>query len=173
MLDHMRGMVLISLVMCVSQVLATDTLYKKVNPDGTVEYSDQPTAGAEEIPATQAPSIKLTPVPPLRVESKNKSSDQASYEKLVITSPANDASIRENTGNLTLQAELVPGVQPGHQLRWLLDGQPLSQTQLTVQLQNVDRGTHQVQVQVVDAVSEEVLIGSEPVTFHLHRYSKN
>jgi len=89
---------------------------------------------------------------------------------VTITSPANGESIRDNAGNVTLQGNVMPGLRGGHRLRWILDGEALDDSGPSVQLNNVDRGTHTVKLEVVDN-DGEVLAASSGVTFHLLRRS--
>jgi hypothetical protein len=63
---------------------------------------------------------------------------------------------------------LDPGLQPGHQLRAYFDGkmQPVSGT--SFQLQDVWRGVHNIQVEVVDATGN-VMIRSQPNRFYVQQ----
>lgn len=166
----MKNYCIILLLLFTLPVLAADKVYKKVNPDGTVEYSDQPIEGSEEIVVEQAPATRFEKSPDINYQPPVRDREDASRYEVTITSPGNDESIRANTGNVTLQGNVQPGLQGGHQLRWTLDGEPLDQTGPTVNLTNVDRGTHSVRLEVV-ARDGTVLGTSEPVTFHLLRHS--
>lgn len=170
----MRHIILcLSLILFSTHIVAADKVYKKVNPDGTVEFTDQPSRDAEEVPVSEVPTIKIKPAPPIptRFDLQQKEKPQAfSYEQIVITSPANDEAIRDNAGNITIQGSVSPALRQelGHQLRWTMDGEVLAQQDLILQLTNVDRGTHTVQLEVINAEGE-VQASSSPVTFHLKR----
>ena len=59
----------------------------------------------------------------------------------------------------------------GHQLVVLVDGQAQAPVQGTnITLENVDRGSHTLQGQIIDAAGK-VLISSPSITVHLHRQS--
>lgn len=168
----MRNLCLILLLVFALPVAADDKIYKKVNPDGSVEYSDQPSEGAEAMSPKGAPVIKFKKSPDINFESPTRRDrdDSAPYE-VAVTSPANDESIRNNAGNITLQGNVTPGLRSGHRLRWILDGEPLDERGAAVSLSNVDRGTHTVKLEVVDG-DGEVLAASSSVTFHLLRHSR-
>ncbi|MFP3874950.1 MAG: DUF4124 domain-containing protein [Thiohalophilus sp.] len=162
---------LILLLLFTLPAVAADKIYKKVNPDGSVEYSDEPFEGSEEMPSKRIPSMSFEKSPDIDFQSpaRDDQDADASYE-VSVTSPANDESIRDNTGNVTLQGRVAPGLRGGHSLRWILDGEALDDSGSSVQLSNVDRGTHTVKLEVVDN-DGEVLAASSSVTFHLLRHS--
>ncbi|MDY6978303.1 MAG: DUF4124 domain-containing protein [Pseudomonadota bacterium] len=166
----MKTYCMIALLLLSLPAVAADKVYKKVNPDGSVEYSDQPMEGSEELSVEQAPATRFEKSPDINYQPPQRQREDASRYEVTITSPGNDESIRDNAGNVTLQGNVQPGLQGGHQLRWTLDGEPLEQTGATVSLTNVDRGTHTVRLEVVGR-DATVLGASEPVTFHLLRRS--
>ncbi len=152
--------------------IAADKVYKKVNPDGTVEFTDQPSSDAEEVPVREVPSIKTKPAPSIKFDSGQAQEPQTfPYEEVVIVSPKNAETIRDNAGNITLRGSVSPVLQQrlGHQLRWKMDGEVLAQQDLTLTLTNVDRGTHTVQLEIVDGEGE-VQASSKSITFHLRRF---
>ncbi|MDZ7661489.1 DUF4124 domain-containing protein [Thiohalophilus sp.] len=166
----MKNYCLIILLLFTLPAVAADKVYKKVNPDGSVEYSDQPIEGSEVMSVEQAPTTRFEKSPDINYQPPEREREDASRYEVTITSPRNDESIRANAGNVTLQGNVQPALRGGHQLRWRLDGEPLEQTGAAVNLTNVDRGTHTVKLEVVDN-DGEVLAASPGVTFHLLRRS--
>ena len=94
------------------------------------------------------------------------------YTSARITAPANGEGLRANSGDLVVQAHVEPSLGPGHGLRLLLDGhaQGNVQTSLAFPLTAVDRGEHQLQLQIVNEDGDIVFAG-ETSTFHLLRHS--
>lgn len=95
------------------------------------------------------------------------------YTSISITDPKNDAAIRQNAGVITISTSFSPGLDKaaGHRLQILLDGKVFADaTDSTVELTDVDRGTHEVIARIID-VRGTALIISAPVTFHILRYS--
>ncbi|MFO8025738.1 DUF4124 domain-containing protein [Thiohalophilus sp.] len=166
----MKNYCMIALLLLTVPAVAADKVYKKVNPDGSVEYSDQPIEGSEEMSVEEAPATRFEKSPDINYQPPERDREDTSPYEVTITSPGNDESIRDNAGNVTLRANIQPGLMGGHQLRWVMDGEPLEQTGTTVTLTNVDRGTHTVRLEVVDR-DANVVGASESVTFHLLRHS--
>lgn len=167
----MKIIALLLLLVFVLPAVAADKVYKRVNPDGTVEYSDQPFDGSEELQLEEAPAIKFEKSPSIGFKpSTRQDQDNGDLYSVNITSPGNDETIRDNTGNVTLQGQVEPGLRGGHRLRWVMDGEPLSASGQSVSLTNVDRGTHTVRLEVVNQ-HDEVIASSDSITFHLLRYS--
>ena len=148
-------------------------VYKWVDADGAVHFSDVPQQGAEEVhiapPQTyQAPSLPpITPRPEAVAEP-------AAYARFALVTPAADESIWDNTGKLVVTFAAEPPLQTelGHRLVVLLDGQAqvALQQDTSVTLENVDRGSHTVQGQIID-VRGDVLMSSETISVHMHRQS--
>ncbi|MFP5507420.1 MAG: hypothetical protein ACLGH6_14580, partial [Gammaproteobacteria bacterium] len=90
-----------------------------------------------------------------------------------LTSPADDGTIRDNTGAITVSFAIEPELKTelGHRLVVLLDGQPQAPVQAaSVTLDNVDRGAHSLQGRIVDA-NGKVVISTPSIQVHLHRQS--
>ena len=98
---------------------------------------------------------------------------QGAYTGADILSPAADEGVRANAGEIWVQTRITPALRKGHQVRLLLDGLPYGQAQKSPRfhLVGLDRGTHALQVQVVDAAGRVVFAGV-PGTFHLLRHSR-
>jgi len=167
-------LILVGLALCVS-VLAQDRVYKRVNPDGSVVYTDQPIEDAEVM---KVPKGSTFTMPSGSTSSRSSSSssqrdvDTAIYQSLVITSPKNDEAIRSNEGRVTALANSDPTIQKGHSFRWTMDGRVLQQeiSSPVLQMTSVDRGSHNLEVAIVDAEGK-VVISSEQIVFNLQRVS--
>ncbi|HEB81007.1 MAG TPA: DUF4124 domain-containing protein [Chromatiales bacterium] len=151
------------------------TVYRWVEPDGTVVFSDQPHRGARKViipPANVYEPGKL-PNPPMPAASTTQ--DAVLYRILRISMPAPDATVRRNNGDVTVQMEVKPPLRTdrGQAIALVLDGKRLAKRYRAPQavLRNVDRGTHTLQAQIVNGAGK-VLISSPSVTFHLMRYSR-
>ncbi len=167
-----------------TQAAAETTIYKTVDEDGNVVFTDTP-------PRADGPSETITITSPnsfdpaesgtegsnrqlwiVDPDTDEKANDQF-YGALTITSPVDDENVRENAGNVTVTVKLEPpNLRPGHRIRLLLDGSPTGGANTTGQfaLTNVDRGTHSLKAEVVDEAGTLIYAGSSS-TFHLQRYS--
>lgn len=176
---------------------AASRIYKSVDENGNVVFTDQPPRPGETGESVEL-STGNTFTPPPRPasnggdgsvsledwlaggdgsgaaeddESGGEGARVTSYQSLAITSPANDAAVRENAGNVTISASIQPNLAVGHIMQVYLDGELRQQGFTTsFQLVNLDRGTHNVQVRVVDQ-NGNTLIASQPSVFHLQRRS--
>ena len=164
--------------------MATDAearIYKTKDKDGNIVFTDVP-------PKDQAEAVELTPanqytapVEPQQPTQRTRRNDDVeeeveettSYNRIAVVSPEADQAIRENAGNVSIIVEVTPGldVGAGHTVEVLLgDRIAGSANSGLVALENVDRGTHMVRARVVDA-NGNIMIQSEPVAFHMLRYS--
>ena len=159
-------------------VLSAAEVYRYVDPERGVEYSDMPRPGAERIVIPDppvAPSLKVreSPRPDVSI-AKLPVGTALAYSEIAIADPLNEDTVRDNAGNLIVAVSLNPPLQAefGHQLQLLLDGEVVaSGTSSHMALNEVDRGTHTLQA-VVLGVDGAVLTQSAVTTFHLHRMSK-
>ncbi|WP_455198339.1 DUF4124 domain-containing protein [Kaarinaea lacus] len=170
----------ISLLACflVSGALITSAnagVYKRVNPDGSVEFTDIPNeVGQKPVEVTPPSSYKPPRLPPPKAEVPAGTPESAavSYESVAITSPANDATVRDNAGNITVTVTSKPALHKDHTFVLMMDGKQVGKgTKGKFQLNNIDRGSHGFHVQISDDKGK-MLMQSQPVTVHLHRASK-
>lgn len=98
----------------------------------------------------------------------------ASAASLRVAEPTPEQTVHDNAGNLTVriavedQARLPESLR----IRVLIDGKLAAEGPgRQFQLSNVDRGSHEVQAQLVDA-DGNVVARSEPVRFHLWQASR-
>lgn len=154
-------------------------VYKTTDAEGNVVYTDVPPKAGQgepqqplELPAgnVYAPTVS-TPPPPPPGEEEEPEETSTHYDTLSITAPAQDTAVRENAGNVTVYTRVEPALREGHEVRMLLDGVPWPvRSKGAIAMTNIDRGTHSLTAQVVDA-NDQVLISSDPVTFHMLRIS--
>lgn len=96
-----------------------------------------------------------------------------SYTQAVIVSPANDSAVRSNSGTLVIQGRVSPELESGHQAQLLLDGVPQGAPNRSLEffLENIDRGTHRLEIQIIDPGGKVVFAGA-PSKVHLLRHSR-
>ncbi|MEQ8857052.1 MAG: DUF4124 domain-containing protein [Pseudomonadales bacterium] len=164
---------------------AATKIYRTVDEDGNVVFTDVPPRNAEPETAVEVETPNSFAPPDIASEGKSvaewlgndgdpeeaEEGTVTSYQSLRIASPANDEPLRDNAGNVSVSAAIEPALGAGHVMQLYLDGK-LAETGTTTsfQLSNVDRGTHNIRIAVVDATGS-TLISSEPTVFHLQRRS--
>ncbi|HLB16409.1 MAG TPA: hypothetical protein VJM14_15875 [Burkholderiales bacterium] len=91
---------------------------------------------------------------------------------VAIVQPANEETVHDNEGNVSVQVAVSPSLAPGDRVALLLDGRQVSQQPgTTLALSGVERGTHTLQAQVVGA-GGATLAASQLVTFHMWQASR-
>ncbi|TBV02282.1 DUF4124 domain-containing protein [Phytopseudomonas dryadis] len=148
-------------------------VYTYIDEEGNRVFTDSPRNGSNAQQLQLAPSNRMSPPPAPTVPAQMAEPGPVlNYQLLRILIPQPDASIRDNAGNLIVTATSEPGLHPGHGYRLLLDGQPLAAAGRSpvFALENIDRGTHQIAVEIVDAQGRIVeRTPSQP--FHMLRIS--
>mgnify|MGYP001154509315 CR=1 FL=1 len=160
-----------TLLCCIGNLQAE--VYKRTNPDGSVEFTDVPSKQKDEaVELSPMSTFKAPPVRSIPSTTAPKQDEPASdYTSLAITDPADDTAIRSNSGDLSVSISLQPALKADHSLVLLVDDQPMGNyADGSVSLTNVDRGTHTLTAQVLDKDGKE-LIRATPVIVHLLRYS--
>ena len=152
--------------------VAAQEAYRWVDDDGIVHYSDRPHEGAEivQLPSPNVATVRRVPKRPAASAGVEDKADEAAtgYASIEIVSPQAEETLWNIEGVLNVSVALQPGLQPGHQVRAYFDGemQPVSGT--SFQLQEVWRGVHNIQVEVVDATGR-VMIRSQPNRFYVQQ----
>ena len=146
--------------------------YRWVDEDGVVHYSDRPREGAEtiELPEPNVADMRRVQRPGTQSQPDDEPADeqQDGYTSIEIVSPKAEETLWNIEGVLNVSVALQPELQPGHQVRAYFDGemQPVSGT--SFQLQEVWRGVHNIQVEVVDQAGK-VLTRSQPTRFYVQQ----
>lgn len=159
--------------------IADAAVYKSVDQHGNVVYTDEPTGDASPI---ELPPLSTVPAPNYRSLNKPDQAPQEEpakagyYQKLSIVAPRPDETLRDNAGNVRVTVSIEPPLNKteGHSFAYFLDGnargEPTPSTEAL--FENVSRGTHTVEVAVVDASGKQ-LKRTTGVRFYLHRQSLN
>lgn len=132
---------------------AAAQVYTYIDAEGNRVFTDQPRQGnAERIelaPSNGMPSVPAAAPPP----PASASAREPAYQVLRILIPEPDASIRDSAGNLIVTASSEPALHEDHSYRLLLNGQPTGEAGRSpvFELNNIDRGTHQLAVEIIDS----------------------
>jgi hypothetical protein len=149
-------------------------VYRWVDADGVVHFSDQPVPGAEKI-VTVYKSTRGFGAPPGSPGSPSPKPKSAGstldFDQFAIVSPGKEETI---TGNqpVAVHLALQPDLKPTQAITWSLNGttvtQPPDATQFT--LEDLPRGTYTLAATVTDQTSGEKK-SAESVTFYVVRTS--
>ena len=154
----------------VAAPVLADKVYRHVDENGVVHYTDQPpskTSRPVELPPLQvvSPVALPEPAPSEAPRAAARRQDVA----ISVLSPAPDETFRGADRTLPVNVSLKPGLPEGYGLFYLLDGNPQNSEAVRASsylLTGVERGQHMVTVVVVDPRGTEVA-RTQPVIVHM------
>ncbi len=150
-------------------------VYRWTDETGHVVFGDEPPKGvaAEPVRIRPTQTFKALPVPKPATPEPATAAEKpraVEYETVEILRPAQDEAIRSNNGFLVISFRSEPELGPDDEFEVILDGHAVGRTRNgNLALQNIDRGTHTVEVHIVDGSGKQ-RAASDPVTFHLLRH---
>lgn len=168
----MMGCLLLGSLACVP---ATADVYTYVDADGNRVYTDHPPSGKHSKKVDIAPSNEMIQTQLTRKLSPVKAEEMppiGHYDLLRILVPEPDAVVRSQEGSLIVTATSEPVLREGDVFQLLLDGNASGGPSRSpvFPLTNIDRGTHQVAVEIIDTWGRTVeRTPSQP--FHMVRIS--
>ena len=146
--------------------------YRWVDEDGITHYSDRPAPGAERVilPRSGSGRVRSYQPPASARQSNQADSEQAPfrYESLEVVSPGAEETLWNIEGVLSVSVALNPSLQAGHQLRAYFNGNAQVVSGASFQIEEVYRGVHNIQVEVIDA-SGKVMIRSQTNRFYVQQ----
>lgn len=167
--------ILILAILLATITPAQTEVFKQQGPDG-ITYTDRPDQSLPvvELITGNLPVINTAKAQATVIEADRQiqPEKQEVYSKLAITQPMNDAIVRDNAGNVTVNVVITPKIHTlhGHQLVLYMDNQPIAHSAgPTIELANIDRGTHTLKAQV-EFAQGKVVQSSAEIVFHLQRY---
>ncbi len=107
-------------------------LYKWIDKDGIVHYSDEPVNGAKQVEIEEVPTIQIK-MPKLK-ELETAGDDVKSpkegdfYTSVSIIEPQNNGVIRNNGATVTISAQAQPALHKDHTVEIYLDGRIISKS---------------------------------------------
>ena len=137
--------------LCEGHLAAAETIYKVVDQDGKVTFTDTPPNDADAIVEPHyilgTNTTRAVTTAPESAVKTDQADAEASYVTLIV-SPTNESTIPMGPGDFVVEAEVSPGLDSEEQLILLLDGEAVGDPQSVPrwQLANVFRGAHRLQV---------------------------
>src|ERR1700685_3247326 len=148
-------------------------VYKWVDADGVVHYSDQAVPGAEKIyTSSAAKSGTVAPLPGAYQAARKPPGKGLEFTQFAITSPVPDQTF---FGDEVVGVNLVlaPPLGPNQIITWHLNGKQLTeqpQDASSFALQRLDRGAYAIAATVTDQVTGESQ-STPSVTFYVRQPS--
>ncbi len=168
---RMRLFILVSVLMAATTVLAE--AYRWVDEDGIIHYSDRPREGAERIilPSDNRVTRRQRPAPVAQPAADQQTAPAPfSYESITVVTPAAEETLWNIEGVLSVSLDLRPALKDGHRVRVYFDGNEQMVSGTSFQIEEVYRGVHNLQAEVVDATGK-LMIRSTPNRFYVQQNS--
>lgn len=150
--------------------------YVWTDDEGVVHYSDRPVPGARKIELAE-PNTGQSPAPRRSGEAGDEAADEPAaddapfrYETLEVASPGAEETLWNIGGVLNVSLALNPPLQQGHQVRVYFDGNARIVPGTSFQLNEVWRGVHNVQAEIIDETGK-MLIRSRTNRFYVQQNS--
>lgn len=153
---------------------AATKVYKVVNKDGSISFSDQPQSNAETLmvePVATVPAF--SPLPSNSSNSVNLPNTQINsnrYSNFQIIAPAHDSAFYSGSGEVEVILDAQPKLHDGDIVEIWLDGAKIySGKTLQTRIDTAARGTHSLSAKVLGASGQ--LFKESTIQFTVHRPS--
>jgi Domain of unknown function (DUF4124) len=149
-------------------------IYRWVDTDGVVHYSDQESPGSERIvtsaPNTSAAGPRGAPAASAQA-ARRPANGSLDYTEITISSPQTDQTFFGNDP-IAVHLNLNPGLKAGHSVAWHLNGKQLDDQKdaVSFSIARLDRGTYSVMATITDQQTGESQ-NSNSVTFFVRQAS--
>lgn len=173
----MRALILV--LLAAVSIIAVAEVYRWVDEDGEIHYSDRPHEGAEKVLLPKAQTFSA----PKRQSNRGSSATQADaakkdesetvYESIAILSPAPNEVLWGTGGVVKVSLRVLPELNSGHVLMIYLNDQMvagLTGNERETELTEVFRGEHTLRVEVRNPAGGVVASGNS-VTFTVKQQS--
>jgi hypothetical protein len=148
-------------------------VYKWVDADGVVHFSDQPSPGAEKIftSSSTAGTVTTAARSPGGAQQAPRSvaASGIGYTEFSITSPVNDQTFF-GEDVIAVHLNLVPSLKPEQSVTWHLNGKQLDTAATAFSLPHLDRGAYALAATITDQQTSESQT-SNTVTFYVRQPS--
>ncbi len=170
---YMPILAFILLAALLSPLAVSQEIYRWVDKNGVVHYSDQPGPGAERVTITgtvaRQPEPEETPAL-YQSDRRQQPAASPSVRSISISSPAMDEAFFGTDANVPVAIALDGELQPGQEIALFLDGRRVSTNGLSTTLTNVRRGSHFLRAAVLDESGNPV-VTSQQIAFHVQQAS--
>jgi hypothetical protein len=167
----MRRLIFTLMSLACTAAFAT-TIYKWVDENGVVHYSDQPHLNAQKLQITGAQTFSSSAA---SVSAPQSSADDSNaqtnpYRGCVVAAPQDQQSL-PNAQSVFLRVQSDPLPRPGDRVFISMDGQVVNRGQatgLSFNVTPIERGAHSVQAQI-RGPGDQVLCQTPTITFYVQQ----
>jgi len=153
-------------------------IYRWVDENGTVHFSDAPPPGTQAQPA-DLPQITIVPAKKIKPGNKNSEADKddkqkdpqqttATFADLRLVRPQPEENLWGTGGTVTAEVDFSGRLPRGYAIQFVLDGKALKPVRKKIYvIREVIRGEHSLYAQIIEIKSGKVMAKTDPVTFYL------
>lgn len=178
MLVSMRS-ILILAGLAVSLAASSQEIYRWVDKNGVVHFSDQPGAPNAELITVLEPNVsdaqgdEAEPASAaVASRSEPPEPDVPPYDSLAIVSPTPDQVFFGADAVVSATAELGGTLRPDHSVVFFLNGNRHEASGLSAEFTNLARGSYFLRASILDQAGRPV-ISSQQISFHVRQPSIN
>ena len=160
---------LIAVLALIGPSLQAATVYKYMDEDGNLVFTDEPVEGAEKLNVQPVPTVPAVPVPASSGEPQQQEKP-FSYNQITIVTPSAGENFVNNGGKVTIQVAMSPELRPSDKLQLYFNGEPKGKPQSSTvfDFNNLYRGEYVTRVVAVNEAGEQ-LGQSDTITFYVRR----
>lgn len=159
---------ILSICILYSVFAVAETVYKTTKSDGSVEFTDKQSTDSEEIKVRKPTTYTAPRLPSLSLPTKKLS--PSSQYNLSISQPTEDSTV-VGKSDVVVSVSVSPSLGSNHKIQYQLAGKSIISQNTTETFLNIDRGTHQLSVSIINAQGE-ALSSVASITFHMKRFFK-
>ena len=166
---------LTSLILLTSTSLFASEVYRIVDAEGQVTFTDSPASNTKaetvNLPRT---NIATAPQPRTMEGEGEATGEEVPYTSARISQPLNNATIPPGQTTVAVTLSLKPALQEGHLAQLYIDGraQGPATASTTFSVSNLNRGEHKVYVEILGG-DKKRKAKAKAVTFHVKQHSTN
>lgn len=176
--------VLVLLAFLITPLVAVSEgeIYKIVNPDGSITFTDQkPAPGAEPVKLKPLSVVETDIETPSQAAPEDAAADppeptsrelRRQFRDFAITQPKNDETFWGTENQVTVLWGASQPIQPGMRVILYVNGKSQDVSESGSAILSLDRGEHQVYAELRDANNRRI-ITSETVRFFVKQHSAN
>ena len=148
--------------------------YTWIDENGVVHFSDRPQPGAKRLDLAESkprPRVVQRGTAAADAATADDAGQPAApfrYESLEVAAPAPEETLWNIEGTLNVSLALSPALRPGDQVRVYFDGNARMVQGTNFQIDEVYRGVHNIQAEVLDEAGE-LMIRSLPNRFYVQQ----
>ena len=147
-------------------------LYKKVDKDGNVVFTDKPIPGSKEVKVktdvnvVKRPKPTIKPDPEINQDEGTEDDEEKIYDVLAIDKPSNNQAVQLVGGKFTVIVGISPKLKSGHSLQLYLNGSDRGRPQSSAyfSVTDIGKGSYTLKIAVLDSQTEEIIQSSDSIT---------